>query len=91
MIYHKDDSFVARRLDEELILIPVRNKISDMNYIYILNEVGARIWELIDGLRDAKDIVRIIQEEYEPVEDLEADLLEFIADLEKIGAIRPSA
>lgn len=88
MIYLKDDTIVARRIDEEMILVPVRNEIGDMNSIFVLNEVGARIWELIDGVRDTKDIIEIIKDEYDAPEDAERDVLEFITNLERIGVIR---
>lgn len=32
--------------------------------LYILNESGAKIWELVDGKRTLRGIVKIIQEEF---------------------------
>ncbi len=88
MIYVKDESIVSRRLDEEVILVPVRNNVADMDSIYVLNEVGSRIWELIDGKRDSGEIIEIIRDEYDSPPDVEGDVMGFIADLERIGAIR---
>lgn len=88
MIYSKNESIVARRLDEEIILVPIRNNIGDMNNIYVLNEVGARIWELIDGRKDLSEIVSVIKNEFDSPPDVERDIREFISDLEHIGAIR---
>lgn len=88
MIYLKDETIVARRIDEEMILVPVRNEIGDMNSIFVLNEVGSRIWELIDGVRDTEDIIEIIKDEYDAPEHAERDVLEFITNLKRIGAIR---
>lgn len=88
MIYSKDESIVGRRLDEEMILVPVKNNVGDMNSIYVLNEVGARIWELIDGKKDVSEIVSIIKNEFDSPPDVERDIMEFISDLEHIGAIR---
>lgn len=88
MIYSKNESIVARRLDEEIILVPIRNNIGDMNNVYVLNEVGARIWELIDGGKDLSEIVSVIKNEFDSPPDVERDIREFISDLEHIGAIR---
>lgn len=88
MIYSKNESIVARRLDEEIILVPIRNNIGDMNNVYVLNEVGARIWELIDGRKDLSEIVSVIKNEFDSPPDVERDIREFISDLEHIGAIR---
>lgn len=88
MIYSKDDTIVGRRLDDEIILVPVRRNIGDLNNIYVLNDVGARIWELIDGKREVSEIIGIIKEEFDSPEDVERDVIEFITDLERIGAIR---
>lgn len=88
MIYSKNDSIIDRKLDEEIILVPIRNNISDMNNIYVLNEVGARIWELIDGKRDTEEIIKIIKDEFDSPPDVERDIMEFISDLKHIGAIR---
>lgn len=88
MIYSKNESIVARRLDEEIILVPIRNNIGDMNNVYVLNEVGARIWELIDGRKDLSEIVSVIKNEFDSPPDVERDIRDFISDLEHIGAIR---
>lgn len=88
MIYSKDESIVGRRLDEEMILVPVKNNIGDMNSIYVLNEVGARIWELIDGKRDTEEIIKVIKNEFDSPDDVEGDVTEFIADLERIGVVK---
>ena len=48
----------------------------------ILNSVGTRIWDLIDGNRTVDQMVQIIADEYEvPVETARNDIDEFIRDL----------
>ena len=54
----------------------------------ILNSVGTRIWDLIDGNRTVDDMVRIISEEYEvPVETARNDISGFITDLTANGML----
>lgn len=89
MTYEKDESMVFRRIEDETILVPIRNNIGDLQNIYILNEVGARIWELIDGKRDIKEISNAICTEYDIMpEEAERDIKEFLKDLESVGAIK---
>ena len=87
--YEKDESMVGRKIADELILVPTTQNVADINYIYTLNELGARIWELIDGQRTVEEIRDAIVEEYEVSPDMtEADLIEFIQQLEAIGGVR---
>ncbi len=90
MIYQRDESFVIRKIDDETILVPVRGNVAEMGSIYILNEVGARIWELMDGKRALAEIMDVIRVEYDAPDNLKEDVEAFISDLESIGAIRPS-
>ena len=54
----------------------------------ILNPVGTRIWDLIDGKRTVDEMVRVISEEYEvPVETAQNDISEFIRDLTANGML----
>jgi hypothetical protein len=54
-----------------------------------LNEVGGRIWELLDGQKSVRDLRDIIVSEFEvSVPEVEADMVEFLQKLLAIGAIR---
>lgn len=88
MTYEKDESIVFRKIEDETILVPIKNNVGDLQNIYVLNEVGARIWELIDGKKDMEEISDVICTEYDiiPVE-AERDIKEFLKDLESVGAI----
>ena len=87
--YEKDPSIVHRNIAGEAILVPIRQHVADLESIYTLDEVGARIWELIDGQRRVKEIRDAIVGEYEVSPDVaEADLVEFIQQLEEVGGVR---
>lgn len=84
----KNPDIVSRRIANEVILVPVRNKVGDLQSIYTLNEVGARIWELIDRKDSLKEIKDVLVEEFEVTpEAAEKDISEFLKKLESIGAI----
>lgn len=87
--FEKDSSIVYRKIADEVILVPIRRSVGDLESIYTLNDVGARIWELIDGKKQVNWIRDIIIEEFEvSEEEAEADLIEFLQQLEGIGCIR---
>ncbi len=87
-IYRQDDSIVSRRIEDEVILVPIRQNVADLESIYTLNEVGAHIWEQIDGQRTTTEILALTVEEFEvSEEEAQKDLAEFIEQLSSIGAI----
>ena len=79
-------NFVARAVDEELVLVPLRNNVADMTEIFNLNEVGHFIWNEIQEGATLESLTEKIVSEYEVEstiarEDLEAflqDLSNFI-------------
>jgi hypothetical protein len=87
--FSKDPSIVFRKVAGEFILVPIKQKASDVESIYTMNDVASRIWELIDGKRSLKDIKTILIKEFEvSPEEAEKDLVDFSRQLEKIGAVR---
>jgi hypothetical protein len=86
--YEKGPSMIGRNVDKEVILVPIRKDVGDLESIFTLNETGARIWELIDGQRSVAQIKRALLEEFDATpEEAEADIADFTAQLESIGAI----
>jgi hypothetical protein len=61
---------------EAVLVLPERGEVK------VLNESGARIWELIDGHRSISEIVALIAQEYvtEPAQ-VERDTLAFVQEL----------
>lgn len=74
---------VGRVVEGEAVLVlPERGEVK------VLNEVGARIWELVDGSRTVREIVDTICAEYDvEVAQAESDTLAFVAELESKGII----
>jgi hypothetical protein len=70
----KHPDVASRLFDEEAFVVVPRTGSYE-----ILNKVGTRVWELIDGERSVEEIVRIICEEYEvDPEQAEADVREVL-------------
>lgn len=87
--YERNPDYIFRKIVDELVLVPVRQDVADMDCIYTLNALGAFIWEELDGPTTLADLQAAIVEEYavEP-EVAAADLREFIQELEAADAVR---
>jgi len=87
-VYKKSDSIVFRKIADEFILVPIRQNAGNLESIHTLNEVAARIWELIDGKKKVREIKDKIVEEFEVTpEEAEKDLIEHLLQLEGIEGI----
>lgn len=88
MRYEQDPLIVTRKIGSELILIPVRQNVGDLQYLYTLNGVASYIWELIDGGRTVEDMAQALIKKYEvEAPQAEADVVEFLAQMKEIGAV----
>jgi len=87
-VFKKKEDFISRTIAGEMILVPLRGTLTDMQKIFSLNPVAGFIWEKLDGrktlgeLRD--DILATFDVE---VGDANSDIQEFIAQLLKEGLI----
>jgi hypothetical protein len=89
--YSKKDDFVTRSITEETIIVPIRGGVGDLNSIYTLNEMGTRIWELMNDQTDIDKMAEIISSEYEvSIEQARKDIDEFLSSLEASGLIEKS-
>jgi len=87
--YRPDPAIVSREIAGETILVPIRQSASDLESIYTLDEVGGRIWELLDGQRTVAEVRDAIVAEYDvSPQEAEADLLELLEQLEAIGVLQ---
>lgn len=74
--------FVLRAIAGETILIPVNAAAQSMNGMAVLNEVGARLWELLPQAKDAEELVSAILNEYAVDEETaRTDVNEFLDSL----------
>jgi hypothetical protein len=91
-VLRKNLLIVSRKIEDEFVLVPIRRKPEDVDSIYVLNEVGSRIWELIDGQRTCIDIMDRILDEYDVSRcDAEQALVSFLTQLLEIGMVEEIA
>ena len=78
-----------RRIVDEVILVPIARNFGDLESIFTLNDVGARIWDLLDGDRSVEEIIEVIATEYAVDRETAAgDVAGFLDQLEHIGAVK---
>jgi len=88
--YRRSPDLVFRQIGDEFVLLPIRQDVADMEAVYTLGGVGARIWELLDGELDGQAILARVLREYDVApETAHADLVEFLQQLEAIQGIVP--
>jgi len=87
-VYRKDPNIVARQIAGEMILVPIRQNVGDLESIYLLNETALVAWQLFDGAHTLAEVRQQIIQEYDVDEDQAGqDLLELAAHLERVGAL----
>jgi len=88
-IFKKSENVVFRKIEDEYILVPISRQAGDVDSIFTLNEIGGRIWELIDGEISFGEIRDTIVEEFEVSSEVAgADVAGFLKQLEDIGAVK---
>jgi hypothetical protein len=87
-VYNQDPNIVARQIAGEMILVPIRQNMGDLESIYLLNETAVFAWQLLDGNKTLADIRSQIVKEFE-VDEQQAgqDLLDLVTDLERVKAV----
>jgi hypothetical protein len=80
--------FALRQVGSESILVPIRNRVGDLDSVYVFTAVAARIWSLLDGSRDVDSIVEIVCSEYDVEPEVaRSDAGELLASLESAELI----
>ncbi len=75
-------NFVARPVNNELVLVPLKSKVADMTQLFTLNELGHFIWNEIQPNATLDSIIEKITAEYDVESDLaRADLIAFLNEL----------
>ena len=87
-VYRVSDRVASRKIVDEVILVPLRDSVAETESLYSLNEVGARVYDLVDGKRPVRDIFAAIEEEFEvSFEQAQDDVMQFLEQLLTIKSI----
>jgi hypothetical protein len=88
LVFKHGGEFAVRQVGSENVLIPIRNRVGDLDSVFTLNDVAFRVWESLDGERRLDSIIEAICDEYEvTAETARADVDELIRGLEEAHLI----
>ena len=86
MIIKKE--LIKREIAGDTILVPVGKTVYDSNGLFVMNELGAFIWDLLPGVETEAQICEAILAEYEvTAEEAAADVAEFLGKLRDLDVI----
>ncbi|MFN5679592.1 MAG: PqqD family protein, partial [Flavobacteriia bacterium] len=81
-INQRKPHFVCKNTGHELLLIPLKDNVADFNQYLVLNELGAFVWEQIDGDCSWEALQAAIFNEFDaPLAQIAQDLAKFIPEL----------
>ena len=82
------EDVIYRCVADEHILIPVGAAAQENNGLIVLNEVGARVWELLSQGKNQDEIVDSIAAEYDAeMQTIREDVQELLQKLMLLGLV----
>jgi Coenzyme PQQ synthesis protein D (PqqD) len=88
-IYIQGEGLLTRNIAGETLIVPVRGRVGDLDSLFTLNEVGMRVWSLLDGRCNIQQIVQTISSEYDVNEaTAAADVNELLDTMAEVGLVR---
>jgi hypothetical protein len=87
----KEKELVTRDVAGEIIIVPIKGHVGDLEGVFTLNELGVMIWQLMDGQTTVRQLMEAVKDEYDvEAQEAEKDVVDFLRSLEEAGLIRPS-
>ncbi len=86
--YTKTRDLLTRSIAGEMLVIPVRARLADLQRIYALSPVAEFVWERIDGRNTVGQISADVADQYAvDVEQAASDVREFVSELARAGLV----
>jgi hypothetical protein len=84
----RKSSFALRKVGEVNIIVPLGQKVLDLNGVITLNETGAFIWELLGEERSLEELVEAVSQEFDVEPDqARKDIEDFLENLRKFDML----
>ena len=79
---------IKREIAGDTILVPVGKTVLDSNGLFVLNELGAFLWDRMPDVQDADALLAAVLEEYEvSAEEAAQDIAAFLERLRQLEII----
>ena len=65
VLIEKKKNYATKQVGEDLILVPLKNNVADMNTLFNLNETARFIWEQLKDGANTESIRQAIESEFD--------------------------
>lgn len=87
--YRRSEDFIARTIAGETVLVPIRQRLGDLESIYTMNEVATFIWERLAEPVTVAQIAAAVEAEFAGDSiAIRGDMEDFLGQLISFQAIR---
>jgi hypothetical protein len=81
--FKKKPNCVSRKVDDELVIVPIKDDLAEMDYLYTLNETASFVWNRLDGKTSLRRIAKELTEHYDVDYDTASeDVVKVINEIE---------
>jgi hypothetical protein len=88
--YQRNQDVVSRNIDGELVIVPIRSGVGDLNSLYTLNPVGCVLWEFMSESHSVPEMVQRVCNEFEVTEaQAQPDIESFLESLLAEQLVKP--
>ncbi|HUL32459.1 MAG TPA: PqqD family protein [Candidatus Eisenbacteria bacterium] len=88
----RNQDVVARQIEGEFIIVPVRRGVGDMNSLYTLNPVGSALWEFMAQEHSLPEMVQRVCDEFDvTASQAQSDIQSFLDSMLDEQLVRPVA
>ena len=88
----RSESFVARIVAGETLIVPDHAKVGDSVSIYSLNGTAGLIWKLLETPKTVTELATAVAQEFEiEPERAERDVAEFVGEMKAVGLVKVPA
>jgi len=90
--YKRNQDVVSRNIEGELVIVPIRSGVGDLNSLYTLNAVGSVLWEFMNEGHTVPEMVERVCREFEVTEaQAHPDIETFLDSLMAEQLVQPVA
>jgi len=86
----RNQEVVSRQIEGELIIVPIRRGVGDLNSLYTLNSVGSILWDYMTEGHSVPEMVSRVCDEFDvTAAQANADIEDFLDSMLQEKLIQP--
>lgn len=87
--HQRSEAVVSRDIAGETLAVPIRRGVGDLDSVYTFNELGARLWLMLEQGRTTEELADWVRMNYRvSAEQAFADVARFVAELHEERLVR---